>query len=50
MIVEGRLNKRFFGESVLGEQPWIHEDKLTVTKALAQGGFELVDYTWYSVG
>jgi elongation factor Ts len=50
MIVEGRLNKRFFGESVLGEQAWIHEDKLNVSKALAQGGFELVDYAWYSVG
>jgi elongation factor Ts len=50
MIVEGRLNKRFFGESVLGEQPWIHDDKLTVTKALNQGGFELVDYAWFSVG
>jgi elongation factor Ts len=50
MIVEGRLNKRFFGESVLGEQAWIHEDKLSVDKALSAGGFELVDYVWYSVG
>jgi elongation factor Ts len=49
-IVEGMLNKRFFAESVLGEQAWIHEDKLNVTKALAQGGFELVDYAWFSVG
>jgi elongation factor Ts len=48
-IVEGRLNKRFYGESVLGEQAWIHDDKLTVQKALDQGGFELVDYAWYSV-
>ncbi len=50
MIVEGRLNKRFFGESVLGEQPWIHDDKLSVAKALSQGGFELVAYAWFSVG
>ena len=50
MIVEGRLNKRFFGESVLGEQAWIHDDKLSVDKALQQGGFELVDYVWHSVG
>ena len=50
MIVEGRLNKRFFGESVLGEQAWIHDDKLNVAKALAQSGFELVDYAWFSVG
>ena len=50
MIVEGRLNKRFFGESVLGEQAWIHDDKLNVDKALRQGGFQLVDYAWFSVG
>jgi elongation factor Ts len=49
-IVEGMLNKRFYGESVLGEQPWIHDTALTVSKALAQGGLELVDYAWYSVG
>ncbi|CAB4697686.1 MAG: translation elongation factor Ts [Actinobacteria bacterium] len=49
-IVEGMLNKRFYAESVLGEQAWIHDTGLTVDKALAQGGLELVDYAWYSVG
>jgi elongation factor Ts len=49
-IVEGMLNKRFYGESVLGEQTWIHDNSLTVAKALADGGLELVDYAWYSVG
>ena len=49
-IVDGMLNKRFFGESVLGEQAWIHDTGLTVAKALEQGGLELVDYAWYSVG
>jgi elongation factor Ts len=49
-IVEGMLNKRFYAESVLGEQPWIHDTALTVSKALDQGGLELVDYVWYSVG
>ena len=49
-IVEGMLNKRFYAESVLGEQAWIHDTSLTVTKALAQGGLELVDYAWFSVG
>jgi len=49
-IVEGMLNKRFYAESVLGEQTWIHEPALTVSKALQQGGLELVDYAWYSVG
>ncbi len=49
-IVEGMLNKRFFAESVLGEQTWIHDTSLTVAKALEQGGLELVDYAWYSLG
>jgi elongation factor Ts len=49
-IVDGMLNKRFFAESVLGEQTWIHDTSLTVDKALAQGGLELVDYVWLSVG
>jgi elongation factor Ts len=49
-IVEGMLNKRFYAESVLGEQTWIHDNSLTVAKALQQGGLELVDYAWYSVG
>jgi elongation factor Ts len=49
-IVEGMLNKRFFAEAVLGEQTWIHDNALTVAKALDQGGLELVDYAWYSVG
>ena len=48
-IVEGMLNKRFYGESVLGEQAWIHDTGLTVAKALDQGGLELVDYAWFSV-
>ena len=34
-IVEGRLAK-FYASTVLGEQPWIHVDKLTVQKALAK--------------
>ena len=33
-IVEGMLNKRFFAESVLADQAWIHDDSLTVGKAL----------------
>jgi elongation factor Ts len=49
-IVEGMLNKRFYAESVLGEQSWFREPGLTVKKALEQGNFQLVDYAWYSVG
>ncbi len=49
-IVEGMLNKRFYAESVLEEQTWIHDTSLTVEKALAQGGAELLEYAWLSVG
>jgi elongation factor Ts len=49
-IVEGMLNKRFYAESVLGEQAWIHDTGLTVKKALEQGGLELIEYAWLSVG
>ena len=49
-IVDGMLNKRFYAESVLEEQTWIHDTSLTVEKALAQGGAELLEYAWLSVG
>ena len=49
-IVDGMINKRFFAESVLAEQTWIHDNGLTVSRALEQAGFELVDYDWESVG
>jgi elongation factor Ts len=49
-IVEGMLNKRFYAESVLGEQGWIHDTSLSVAKGLEQGGLELMDYAWFSVG
>lgn len=49
-IVEGMLNKNFFGPSVLMDQPWIHDTALTVGKALEQGGLELVEYAWFALG
>jgi elongation factor Ts len=49
-IIEGMLNKRFYAESVLEEQPWIHDTALTVKKALDQGGLVLVEYAWFSLG
>jgi elongation factor Ts len=50
-IVDGQLNKRFFGESVLGEQTWYRSDEFTgsVEQYLKDRGIELVDYAWYSV-
>ena len=49
-IIEGMINKRFYAEAVLNEQAWIHDASLTVSKALAAAGFELVDYAWFSIG
>jgi elongation factor Ts len=51
-IVEGQLNKRFFGESVLTEQTWYRADESTGTVAqyLKERGIELLDYAWYAVG
>ena len=50
-IVEGQLNKRFFGESVLLEQTWYKPDESTGTVAqyLKERGIELLDYAWYAV-
>ena len=36
-IVEGMLNKRFYAESVLGEQAWIHDTSLTVAQGAHAG-------------
>jgi elongation factor Ts len=49
-IVEGMLNKRFYAESVLEEQAWIHDTALSVKQALERGDLELVDYEWFSLG
>jgi len=50
-IVEGQLNKRFYGESVLTEQTWYRADEATGTVAqyLKEHGIELLDYAWYAV-
>jgi elongation factor Ts len=50
-IVEGQLNKRFYGESVLTEQTWYRPDESTasVGQVLKERGIELLDWAWYSV-
>jgi elongation factor Ts len=50
-IVEGQLNKKFFGESVLTEQTWYRADESTGTvgQYLKERGIELLDYAWYAV-
>ena len=50
-IVEGMLNKRFYGESVLTEQTWYRPDESTATvgQVLRERGVDLLDFAWYSV-
>jgi elongation factor Ts len=50
-IVEGMLNKRFYGEAVLTEQTWYRPDESTATvgQVLKERGIELLDWAWYSV-
>jgi elongation factor Ts len=50
-IVEGQLNKKFYGEAVLSEQTWYRAEEATGTVAhyLKSQGIELLDYAWYAV-
>ena len=43
-IVEGMLNKRFFGASVLIDQDWIHDSSKKVGQALAEEGAEVLEF------
>jgi len=48
-IVEGRLAKGFFADSVLADQPWIHNPDQTVGQALAEHGAEVRDFVRYAL-
>jgi elongation factor Ts len=48
-IVEGMLNKRFFGTNVLGEQEWIHDGSQSVGKVLADAGAEVLEFQRFSL-
>jgi elongation factor Ts len=48
-IVEGMLNKRFFGANVLADQPWIYDDDLTVGKVLEAAGAEVLEFQRFSL-
>jgi elongation factor Ts len=48
-IVEGMLQNRFYADSVLADQPWIHDDSLTVAKALAERGAEVRRFVRYAL-
>jgi elongation factor Ts len=43
-IVEGMLNKRFFADRVLAEQPWIHDTGRTVGQVLEEEGAEVLEF------
>jgi elongation factor Ts len=49
-IVEGMLNKRFFAEQVLTEQPWIHDTGKTVGQALSDEGAEVLEFERLQLG
>jgi elongation factor Ts len=48
-IVEGMLNKRFFGANVLAEQEWIHDGSKTVGKIVADAGAEVLEFQRFSL-
>ena len=43
-IVEGMLNKRFFGANVLVDQEWIHDSSKKVGDALTDEGAEVLEF------
>jgi elongation factor Ts len=43
-IVDGMLNKRFFGANVLVDQDWIHDTDKTVGAALQEAGAEVLEF------
>jgi elongation factor Ts len=43
-IVDGMLNKRFFADRVLTDQPWIHDTGKSVGQALGEEGAEVLEF------
>jgi len=48
-IIEGMLAKRLFADTVLLDQPWVHDPSLTVGKALAEHDAEVREFVRQSV-
>jgi elongation factor Ts len=48
-IVEGMLNKRFFGANVLADQEWIHDSSKKVGDALRDVGAEVLEFERYEL-
>jgi len=49
-IVDGMLNKRFFGANVLVDQEWVHDGSKTVGQALAEAGAEVLELERFQLG
>ena len=48
-IVEGMLSKRFYGQTVLPDQEWIHDTGKTVATALDEHELEVLEYQRYAL-
>ena len=48
-IVEGMLNKRFYGANVLVDQEWIHDSSKTVGQALKEAGAEVLEFELFAL-
>ena len=48
-IIDGMIAKRFFAETVLLDQPWIHDPSVTVGKALAEHGAEAREFVRFAL-
>ncbi len=48
-IVDGMLNKRFFGANVLADQEWIWDGSKTVAQALQEAGAEVLEFQRFSL-
>jgi len=48
-IVDGMLNKRFFGASVLVDQEWIHDSSKSVGQALQDAGAEVLEFEMFAL-
>jgi elongation factor Ts len=48
-IVDGMLNKRFFGANVLADQEWVHDTGKTVAQVLAEAGAEVLEFQRFSL-
>jgi elongation factor Ts len=48
-IVEGMLNKRFFGANVLVDQEWVHDGSKKVGQILSEEGAEVLEFERFSV-